>query len=61
MLVNKAVGFRLLRRFVEGGLVHFGRVIPAFGGIVGAAYDVRQVRRIAAAARRNFPPLVDPA
>lgn len=59
MLVNKAVGFQLLRRFAESSLLRLGRAVPAFGGLIGAAYDIRQLRRIAAAARRDFPPLIE--
>ena len=57
MMINKGIGFRMLRRAGERSLASFGRAVPALGGVVGAFYDVRQLRRIAAAARREFPEL----
>lgn len=55
MMVNKAVGFRILRRFGEKSLVTLGKAVPLLGGAVGAAFDVYQLRQIAKAARREFP------
>ncbi len=58
MLVNKGLGFRLLRKAAERSTLTFGRAVPVLGGLVGAAFDSWQLRRIAAAARRDFPPVV---
>lgn len=57
MLINKGIGFRMLRRAGERSLASFGRAVPALGGLVGAVYDVRQLHRIATAARREFAEL----
>ena len=55
MMINKGIGFRMMRRAGERSLASFGRAVPALGGLIGAAYDLRQLSRIAAAARREFP------
>ena len=36
--VNKRVGFRLLTKFGEKGVVNLGKMIPLAGGIVGATF-----------------------
>ncbi len=55
MMVNKAIGFRLLRGFGERFLTRLGRGIPVVGGLVGATLDWRMMRRIADRAREEFP------
>jgi len=37
--INKQVGFRLLTKFGQTGVVNLGRLIPLGGGAVGAAFD----------------------
>ncbi len=36
--VNRAVGFRLLTKFGQTGVVNFGKAIPLVGGAVGATF-----------------------
>lgn len=55
MMVNKAVGFRLLTQFGKRTLTRFGRGIPVAGGFIGAGLDGFLVRSIAKQARREFP------
>lgn len=55
MMVNKAVGFRILRSFGEKSIAFLGKGVPLVGGLVGAAFDVYQLRQIAKAAKREFP------
>ena len=55
MIVNKAIGFRLLRSVGERTLSRFGRLVPVLGGLVGGALDWQMMRTIADAARREFP------
>lgn len=55
MIVNKAVGFRLLRSLGEHGLEKLGRGIPLVGGLVGGGLDGFLMHRIAQSARREFP------
>lgn len=57
MIINKAVGFRLMGN-VGGALVaRLGRSIPIAGGLVGGGIDVMMMRKIAAQARKEFPPV----
>lgn len=55
MLINKAVGFRLLKSVGTKALSKFGRAIPLLGGGVGAALDGFMMNKIAEAAKREFP------
>ena len=55
MVVNKAVGFRILSTAGKGVLSRFGRGVPIAGGVVGAGLDTYLLRRIADNARREFP------
>jgi hypothetical protein len=57
MVVNKAVGFRLARGVLERVFSRLGRVVPFVGGIVGAVVDGWMMRRIAAHALTEFPPV----
>ena len=56
MVVNKAVGFRLMRGVFERVFSRFGRGLPLFGGIVGAVVDGWMMKRIAEQALVEFPP-----
>lgn len=55
MLVNKAVGFQLLKSVGEKGLSKLGRGIPLAGGFVGAGVDTYMMKKIADTAREEFP------
>lgn len=55
MVVNKAVGFRLLRSTGERVLAKFGKAIPVAGGLLGAGLDAWLMHKIADAAHREFP------
>ncbi|MDO5498219.1 MAG: EcsC family protein [Propionibacteriaceae bacterium] len=55
MVVNKAVGFRLLRSVGERTLTKFGKLIPVAGGVLGAALDGFLMRQLGQAARKEFP------
>ncbi len=55
MVINKAVGFRLLRGLVEKTVSRLGRAIPLAGGVVGGGLDWWMMRRIGAQARLEFP------
>jgi hypothetical protein len=56
MVVNKAVGFRLLATVGKKGLTRFGRGMPVIGGVLGASLDGYLLHRIADHARHEFPP-----
>lgn len=55
MVVNKAVGFRLLRAVGERSLARLGKLIPVAGGVLGAALDGFLMRQLGKAARGEFP------
>ncbi len=55
MVVNKAVGFRLLRGVSEKVLSRFGRGIPLAGGVVGGGIDGYMMKKIADQAMKEFP------
>lgn len=55
MMVNKAIGFRLLRGVGEKFLTKLGRGVPIVGGLVGAGLDAVMMKRIADQARKEFP------
>lgn len=55
MVVNKAVGFRLMRGVSEKVLARFGRGIPFAGGVVGGGIDGFMMKKIADQAMKEFP------
>lgn len=54
MMINKAVGFRLLTQVGGKALSRFIRFVPVAGGIVGAGLDGLLMKRIADHARTEF-------
>lgn len=57
MMVNKAIGFRLLRGVAERSLTRLGRGVPFVGGVIGGALDAWMMRLIASNARKQLPPV----
>ncbi|MCY4728250.1 EcsC family protein [Nocardioides sp. STR2] len=55
MMINKAVGFRLMRGVGEKTLAGFGRGIPIAGGLVGAGLDGFMMKKIADHAMAELP------
>jgi len=55
MVVNKAIGFRLVRGVGERTLTRLGRGVPVAGGVVGGGLDVWMMKRIADHAMKEFP------
>ena len=55
MVVNKAIGFRLMRGVSEKVLSRFGRGIPVAGGLVGGGIDAYMMKKIADQAMKEFP------
>ena len=52
--INKAVGFRLVTKFGEKGLVNIHKAIPILGGVVGGSIDALSTYAIAKAAKALF-------
>lgn len=57
-IINKAVGFRLLRDLGHKALPKLGRGVPLLGGAVGAGFDGFLMKKIAEHAKEQFPPLL---
>ena len=55
MVVEKAIGFRILRGVGERLFGRLGKAIPVAGGLIGAGIDWAMMRRIAEHARQEFP------
>lgn len=55
MMVNKAVGFRILTQTGKGAFARFGKAVPFVGGAVGAGMDVWLMKQLAEHVRTEFP------
>lgn len=56
MLVNKAIGFKIVTTAGKQSFARFGRNVPLVGGAVGGGLDAWLIHRIAENARSEFPP-----
>ncbi|UQQ36164.1 EcsC family protein [Paenibacillus polymyxa] len=52
--INQAVGFRLLTKFGEKGVVNLGKAIPLVGGVIGGTMDGISTNLIGNVARDTF-------
>lgn len=55
MMVNKGIGFRLLRNLGTKAFAKLGKAVPLAGGVVGAGLDTWMLKRIADNAKKEFP------
>ena len=55
MMVNKGIGFQLLRGASTKLLAKLGKGVPVVGGAIGAGMDGWMAKRIADHARKQFP------
>lgn len=55
MMVNKAIGFRLIRGLSEKTVAQLGRAVPLAGGAIGATMDTVMMKTIATHAMNEFP------
>lgn len=58
--INQRVGFRLITKFGEKGVINLGKAIPLVGGVVGGALDAVTTKAIADNAIRLFLPKPEP-
>lgn len=56
MVVNKAVGFKILSQLGQSSLSRFGRGVPVVGGALGAGLDGMLMKSVGKQADREFPP-----
>ena len=54
--INKRVGFRLLTKFGEKGVVNAGRAIPLRGGLIGGGVDAAWTKTVGNQASHVFTP-----
>jgi hypothetical protein len=54
--INKRIGFRLVTKAGEKGVLNLAKLVPLVGGPIGAAVDGVSCRTIAAYAMRTFEP-----
>jgi hypothetical protein len=52
--INKEVGFRLLTKFGQAGVLNLGQAIPLLGGLIGGALDGGFTRLVGIKARQLF-------
>ncbi len=52
--INQAVGFRMITKFGQTGLVNLGKGVPLAGGLVGGAFDGATSYAVGKAAKRTF-------
>ena len=52
--INRKVGFRLLTKFGEKGVINLGKAIPLLGGFVGATFDSVSTNTVGNIARDTF-------
>ena len=52
--INQKVGFRLLTKFGEKGVINLGKTVPLLGGIIGATFDSYTTNKIGNMARKVF-------
>lgn len=52
--INKKVGFRLITKFGEKGVINLGKCVPIVGGIIGGAVDAVGTRTIGKTAKEVF-------
>ena len=52
--INKAVGFKLVTKFGEKGLINLAKAIPVLGGVIGGTVDAFSTYAIAKTAKALF-------
>ncbi|WP_238899602.1 EcsC family protein [Clostridium sp. YIM B02500] len=52
--INKKVGFRLLTKFGQTGVINLGKMIPIAGGFVGGGFDLVSTKIIGKIAKETF-------
>lgn len=52
--INRRVGFRLLTKFGEKGIINLGRAVPLIGGVIGGTFDLVTTNAVGNVARATF-------
>ena len=51
--INQKVGFRLLTKFGEKGVINLVKVVPVAGGVVGGVVDMGSTRTVGKVAKKK--------
>lgn len=54
--INHKVGFKLVTKFGEKGVINFGKMVPVIGGAIGATVDAITTNKVGNVARDTFIP-----
>lgn len=54
--INKIVGFKLLTKFGEKGIINLGKAVPILGGLIGGSFDAYTTNAVGNVARDTFIP-----
>ena len=52
--INQKIGFRLITKFGEKGLINLGKMVPVVGAIVNGGFDLVETKAIASRAYKTF-------
>ena len=52
--INQAVGFRLLTKFGETGIINLGKAVPLLGGVMGGGFDLASTKMIGKVSTQIF-------
>ena len=52
--INQAVGFRLITKFGQKGVVNLGKAVPLIGGIIGGGVDITSTKVIGKISKEVF-------
>lgn len=52
--INKAVGFRLVTKFGQKGIVNLGKAVPLLGGVIGGSVDGVSTNIVGKTAKKIF-------
>ncbi|MUJ26364.1 EcsC family protein [Aliivibrio fischeri] len=52
--INQKVGFRLVTKFGEKGVINLGKAVPLLGGIIGGTFDSYTTNTVGNVARDTF-------
>jgi uncharacterized protein (DUF697 family) len=52
--INQKVGFRLVTKFGQKGVINMGKAIPVVGGLIGGTMDVVATNTIGKVSKKTF-------
>ncbi|HMQ79912.1 MAG TPA: EcsC family protein [Ignavibacteria bacterium] len=52
--INQRIGFRLITKFGEKGILNLGKAIPVVGGLIGGTFDLVSSNAVGNVARNTF-------